>query len=423
MKSQEIYTLLDSYNANTLWTIALHTKLPTRNKTKPKKAVLIKLMQQGLFEPARIKTSYAQLSQIEADVFNRIQLHGGQVQTRLLRRELIRAKVAKKAPPLPKRGQNSHWYQGPEAYGEAVAHVGSATSPDSIIFEDILARLTRNGLLFSRDEKVALGETNYKFQLHPGSMVFIPAIVQRHVPEPTPLLTRQAAWQPAQTRQGTPDTFLRNLYLYWDAVRRESPTVLKSGLVGKRGLKQLNSALLMPDESLKQVGREDQTERLYFWRRMTEELKLVRVADGKLAIAADSGRAIPKFWLETAVSQAKACLKAWQVIAEWGELGQDAAGAYPQYTVARKRLIQFLKKSPDDKWLEGEDILFALQGQSRNFLIGNRTEFERAQRGGWYYSSFFGNDPKSAVRKIDQYEEQFVMNAVTGFLFELGLVE
>ncbi|MEM7116431.1 MAG: helicase-associated domain-containing protein [Chloroflexota bacterium] len=142
-----------------------------------------------------------------------------------------------------------------------------------------------------------------------------------------------------------------------------------------------------------------------------------------MSIAADSERATPKFWLGTAVSQAKACLNAWQNIAEWGELGREAAGAYPQYPSARRKLVQFLKKPSKTKWIEGEDILFALQGKNRNFLIPNRTEVERAQRGGWYYSNFYGNDPKKAVAQMDQYEEQFVLKAASGFLFELGLVE
>ncbi|MEM7119330.1 MAG: protein kinase, partial [Chloroflexota bacterium] len=254
MRGRDVYTLLDSYNANTLWTIARHTKLPSIKKTKPKKVVLIKIMQEELFEPARIKASYAQLSKVEADVLNRVQLHGGQVQTRLFQRELVRALVATKAPPPPKRGKNSHWYRAPEVYGQAVDHVGSETPSDSTIFEDILARLTAHGLLFSRDKQVASGETSYKFQLHPGATVFIPSKVLQQLPEPTPLPERLAAWEPAQTREGTPDAFLRNLYLYWDAVRRDPPAVLKSGLVGKRGLKQLNGVLLTPDPSLKQAG-------------------------------------------------------------------------------------------------------------------------------------------------------------------------
>ncbi|MCP5101586.1 MAG: hypothetical protein GY943_39080, partial [Chloroflexi bacterium] len=146
-----IKTLLDSYNSANLWEMARTAQLSGTTGKKLKKADLMRLMEQEFFESTRIKATYKQLSKTERAVLNRLLLHKGQLSTRLFKRELIRANLASKAPSKPNPKGTSAWsrYHGWSIYGRSVTHIGQPHDPTSTIFEDVIARLTFYGLVFS----------------------------------------------------------------------------------------------------------------------------------------------------------------------------------------------------------------------------------------------------------------------------------
>lgn len=415
-------TLLDSYNSNTLWDMARAAQLPQTTGAKLKKASLIKLMQQEFFKPARIKAAYQRLPQTERAVLNRLLLHGGQLSTRLFKRELIRAGLATEAPDKPSPKGLSPWerYRGWEVYGRAVNHIGQPNNPQSTIFEDIMARLTLYGLVFSEDTAANTGGNSYKMQCHPGDNLFIPPFVRQHLPEPEPLPVEDNDWQPAHTLQGDPQLFLRDLYLYWDTVRRSSIAMIQAGFVGKRGLKQLNAALLSPDSTLDKARQEDDTQHLYLLRQMLQSLKLVKPQGGELQATNKTQRTIPDFWQQSTAEQVNGVINIWPTLHQPFRLREQPIhyAIQPNTRPACQLLLQVLASLPSTAWTEAEDLLINLQDRDGDFLIPARSRMEGRYGYGYYYG-----DKTELTNKMNQLEEMFVAQVMADFLFQMGLVE
>lgn len=415
-------TLLDSYNSNTLWDMARVARLSIATGKKPKKADLIRTMRREFFKPERIKKSYQQLPALERDVINRLLLHGGQISTRLLKRELIRAEIVTEAPSIERPKKESRWYDPSEEtiYGRRADYIGSIDNSKSAVFEDVIARLTAKGLVFSGETHLNTGGVSFKLQLHPSELLFVPPFVKEHLPEPEPLPKQENAWQPVITLHGDPQHLLRDLYLYWDAVRANEIAMIQSGFVGKRGLKLINAVLLEPDATLDNARQEDQTGRLYLLRQLLEGLNLVDSWGGKLKITGKNTRAIPDFWRSTTAVQVAAVLKTLRRLETFFNFPDD--GKYYLYNFdvqqALNLLLTALAELPTD-WVEAEQLLFWLQDRSRNFLIPMRTQIES----GRYYSGYYYGSREKSVPDMDELEQNFVHQATAKILFQLGLVE
>ncbi|MBK8984928.1 MAG: helicase-associated domain-containing protein [Chloroflexi bacterium] len=417
--NKEIAALLDSYNSNTLWEMARAAQLPNTTGKKLPKSELLALMAQEFFKPERIEAAYQKLTKTERDVLNRLLLHNGKVSSRVLARELIRAGLATEAPPAPEPKKQDYWYtRGRSIYGSIVPHIGSANNAKSTIFEDVMARLTLHGLLFSDGTEYATSGANYKLQLHPGDTLYVPAFVRRCLPEPQPIPVEVNQWQPAHVLHGDPQLFLRDLYLYWDTVRRHPIDMIQSGLVGKRGLKQLNSVLLTPDPTLDSVKQEDETSRLYLLRQILEELKLVKSQNGSLTTNVKSGHAVPDFWQKTTVEQVTAVLAAWRNIRLPFRFTNRQTlyeyGANPRQ--ACQLLLQVLAELPANTWNEPDEVLDRLQERNSGFLFALRQQLTGRQ------SYYYGNRAQ-AMTEMDKLEQMFVAEATANFLLQLGLVE
>ncbi|MFO7684082.1 MAG: helicase-associated domain-containing protein [Chloroflexota bacterium] len=416
--SKDIATLLDSYNSNTLWEMARAAQLPNTTGKKLSKGELLVLLAQEFFKPERIKASYQRLTKTERDVLNRLLLHNGRVSSRQFARELIRADLVTEAPPLEPKKQD-YWYERSNSiYGRVVNHIGSASNLNSRIYEDVVARLTLHGLVFSEDSGVTTGETSYKLQLHPGDTLFVPTFVSRHLPQPAPIPVEVKNWQPAHVLHGDPQLLLRDLYLYWDTVRRHPIDMIQSGLVGKRGLKQLNAVLLTPDPTLDSVKQENETGRLYVLRQILEELKLVKSQNGLLTTTAKSSRAIPDFWRKSMAEQVTAVLAAWRNLPmpfyftgrqSYYEFGLNSRQAC-------QLLSQILAELPANAWIEPDEVLERLQERNSGFLFALRKQFEGR------HSYYYGNRAQ-ALADMDKLEQAFVGQVTANFLLQLGVVE
>ena len=413
-------TLLESYNSNALWEMARQAGLSNTTGKKLKKTELIILMAEEFFQPERIKSSYQLLTKKEKTIVNRLLLHGGQVSTRLFKRELIRAKLAKEAPskPEPKEMSAYSHRRGWSMYGRAAAHIGQTYDRTSTIFEDVIARLTLFGLVFSEETATNTTGRSFKMQFHPGGKLIIPHFVRHYLPEPEPLPEKVDDWQPAYILHGDPQLFLRDLYLYWDTVRRNAIPMIKSGLVSKRGMKQLNDNLLAPDLTLNNARSEENTGRLFMLRQMLQSLKLVRAQYGELRTTAKNNQTIPQFWQNSTVEQVKAVLAAWRGLLV--PIHLESNHSYyitPNTQTATQYLLAILAEIPAKTWIDADMLLDSLQDRDIEFLISSRTRIE-TQHSYYYYG-----DPAKLVGEMDRLEKAFVAQAMADFLFQIGLVE
>jgi hypothetical protein len=255
-------TLLDSYNSNTLWEMAREARLPDTTGKKLKKDELLRVMRQHYFQPERIQKAYRQLTKLEHAVVDRLLLHEGQLSTRLFKRDLIRAELVTEAP-RQRSAQRA-------LYLAAVPGV-DGVRPFRQPHRPTAKPRTRPSLKTSwpawpstawfsakpRPTTAAAQRTNFSY--HPGDTLIIPsfcapAFARTRASGPIIIKT----WQPDFVMHGDPQLMLRDLYLYWDTVRRSAIALIQSGYVGKRGLKQLNDALLTPDPTLDKARQEDQ---------------------------------------------------------------------------------------------------------------------------------------------------------------------
>lgn len=399
--------------------MAREAQLSGTTGKKLKKADLIRLMEREFFQPKRIQTTYQRLTKKEKGVLNRLLLHGGQVSTRLFKRQLIRANIAEEAPPKPEepKGRSAYSRQrGWSIYGNYVDHIGKPDDSKSIIFEDIIARLTLYGFLFSSDTAINAGNQPYKLQLHPSDTLIIPEFVRQHLPEPQPLPEALDDWQPAHVLHGDPQLLLRDLYLYWDTVRRAPIAMIQSGFVGKRGLKQLNDKLLVPDSSLKNARSEEQAHHLYQLRLMLQNLKLVEVRYGELQITGKNGRSIPQFWQDSTAEQVRTIVAVWSTLRQTVHLKTQHYGLNPDTQAATQYLLTILAEIPTASWIDADTLLDMLQDRNEDFLLGARSRIINQR----YY--YYG-DRSEAIPKMDQMEREFIAQAMAQFLYQMGLVE
>jgi hypothetical protein len=419
--TDEINTILDSYHSNTLWEMASAAGLPStdaRGKKLPKTQVIAQ-MQAGFFTRERVLTSLARLNGRERAVLDRLLLRGGAAPTVTLGREVLRAGLVSKIveEKLPGR-----YYRGvPYADGYA----GDPGRAHSTVFVDVIARLTYHGLVFSRTNWASTGGTPFKLQFHPGDTLFVPEVIRHHLPPPEPIAADRPTWQPAQVQAGDPALLLRDLYLYWDFVRRNEVPLLQSGLVGKRSLRAVNGILLLPDRLLENATREDQTERLYLLRLLLEKLELVRHDQGHLRPADADPAHIPPFWSWPLARQQRACLDAWSQLNAYAPWADEVAPYSPRHAQARGVLLETLQKMAPGIWFDTEELFERLQDRDADFLIADHTKVQN-YRGSYYYhysGTYYSGSAKELLSRFERAERRFVEGCVTGFLYPLGITD
>jgi hypothetical protein len=412
------FQLLEAYTLQALHSMANAAGLLAGSKKKPSKANLIDLMVGGFFKPARIQASLDRLSTLERTVLDAVLLADGDVATRTLRRQLLRSRLVT-APPEPTVSQR------PGVYAPVTSYTVSPSNVGSTVFEDLIARLTYHGLVFSKPDLSAVGMA-YKFGFEPGERLWIPPEVRRHLPKPHPLPAPPER-QPTQIRQGAPHTFLRELYLYWDYVRRTDVSLLQSGLVGKRSLKALNQLLLTPDPTFEGANSEADTSKLLFLRQLLEALGLVQGVAGQLraqpAKEAKDADVLPALWQADVATQAHDILQRWLPLASGPDVMAGAQVYRPSYRAARQLLLQILNTAETTSWLETDELLEQLCDSAETFLFPDRINVERQRSSYYFYSAGFSGSPALIIQQMVAAERHFVQHAIDGLLGSLGLVE
>lgn len=419
MADKEIQELLNAYHANTLWEIANANGLRATDERGKRlnRHVLMRKMEKEFFTRQRVLASLEKLNWRERAVLDRLLLRGGTASTKSLRREALRAGLVT-VDEQPSRGRGGYYYHSvPYADGYA----GHPHRSKSTEFVDVIARLTYYGLVFSKDVPLTSGNQPYKLRFHPGATLYVPQAIRRHLPKPEPI-QEDKPWQPEETRQGDSALLLRDLYLYWDFVRRNQVPLLKNGLVGKRSLKAINAILLTPDPSLDKARREDETERLYRLRLLLEELGLLRRQKGYLRLTDKDPLHIPPFWTWPEVHQVQACLKAWNGLRVADGAAIETPSQYaPRPARARQAILDALQRLPADRWIEIEELVEDITDQDPDFLFADHSRLD-SHKNRWHYGYYYGST-KTLLAKFEKAEQAFVRASVTGFLHQLGLVE
>ena len=416
--SYELRSLLDAYNAATIREMAETASIATKenNKNIPKHQLVAKMARE-YFSQARVEKSYAGLSDDEKAIINRLLLRGGTSSARSFERELIRAGLVTKAPQI-KETRTSYYY----SYRARQGYQGNPLRDDSTIFEDVMARLTYLGLVFSEGAPANAGGSPTKLRFSPGQSVLVPDVIRPFLPQPQPVPVSASNWQPARTQPGDATSFLRDLYLYWDFARHNEISLLKSGLVGKRPLTVLNETLIVSDSSLQNAQREDQTGRLFLLRRLLVELALLEARHGKLQTTGQQATKIPAFWQWEAIEQLSACLEMWGKLGDSQQLGHDANRYNSRTLYAKEVIIEVMKSLPPDAWIELDDFAEQIREIDLDFLFANHTGVE-THRGSYYgYGSYYG-DRQETLDNMEKQENAFVRFCLTGFFHMLGVVD
>lgn len=424
MANKEIDEILDVYHFSTLMRMAGAAGLETTRADgkKLRKKELLAKMRNEFFTEARVRASVKRLDERERAVLNRLLLRGGSALTKSFRRELVRANLATEAPQ-PERPQRYYHYHSGVPYDRG-AYAGDPERRDSGVFEDVIARLTYHGLVFSRgDIGNSVGQP-FKIQFHPVRVIYVPQVIRQYLPQPESIPSALSGWQPERVEAGAPEILLRDLYLYWDFVRRNEVTFIQSGFVGKRWLKAINETLLIPDPLLGSARQEDGTGRLYALRQLLEACKLVRQDRGTLRPVGKDALDIPSFWSLPPLEQQSACLKVWPKVQGSGSLESEDSLQGVYYANARHVILAALQTMPAGVWLEPAELLDQVQIQDADFLFFERSRIE-AYEGSYYSSSYYDYYGKTStlIAKFDQLETQFVNHCLAGFLRQVGVVD
>lgn len=414
--------ILDGYNVQTLFSLALATGILPAKSKKLAKAPLIALLMEQLYQQVRVDDAWANLSQREKAILNRLLLHNGLVRTNAFRRELVRAGLVTLPPEPPKQKPNAYGYLRTSAAYSADHYLGEPTRKDSTIFQDVIARLTQQGLVFSQCTDNNISSSN-KLTFHPAEELIMPAALRRLLPKPTPVVDEVRQWQPDHTASNQPLQFLRELYLYWDFVRRHEVSLLQNGLVGKRLLRALGPVLLTPDPRVENANNESETGRLYLLRQLLQGLKLITAANSKVVVATPAKSTIPAFWASSEAAQVWSCLRAWLTLPGAVPPEPEAAPYHPQYDTARRLLLNVLRSHAAQDWLLVDDLPDLLASQNENFLFADRTGVERQRNAYYYYGHHFSGTPSQLLQLFLAAEQRFVRQAITEWLLPLGIVE
>ncbi len=427
---KELKALLESYHVATLRQMAeaaaLDVKQPGTRKNL-NKTDLHALMLKEFFTPQRISASLEELDTRERAVLDRLLLRGGEATTRSLKRELARANLIDKTPKVERR--RSYYYSNAGTYGMDV-YEGSPKKRNSRIFEDVIARLTWLGLVFSKNPPATYSSsTPYKLKFHPSNHIFIPVAIRQHLPQPAPIPDdEEETWQPARVLPGSPTLFLRDLYLYWDFTRRRPVKLLNSGYVGKRDLKAVNAVLLQPDPQLPNAQNETNTPKLHLLRLLLQMLSLLEVQGITLRPANTDARKIPAFWTKSTPEQVADILHAWMSLSDYSfkELGNQAKQYAPDYVQGRKNVIAALKKYAAAGWTHQELFLEQLQDHNNDFLFPSRSQVENSRKS--YYNSYIGGhyfygSRSDLLQTFDKFESRFIAYLTQHTLHPLGIVD
>jgi len=415
--TDEITEILNFYHAADLSSMANEAgivALTTRGR--PKKDDVAVIMRQRFFTPQRVQASYAKLDGKEKEVFNRILLHTQPTPKSQLRRELVKATLVTEAP---QPAESSRYYSRSSEYE------GSFTRKTSTIFEDVIARLTWHGLVFTKAKDAYSQGYAYKQRISPGEILYVPRFVRAALPAPIPIPIVTNLRQPEEIQPADPNRLLRELYLYWDYARRGGINLLNSGSVGKREFKVLNGLMLVPDPAIETARKEEEMVHLHFLRTLLQSAGLLHAVAGQLRPKEKDPLKIPDFWHRPVEEQLLVCLRHWETASSGAETVEPDESDTPLIKNARNRLLHMLAALGESEWVSVQEMLENFWETELDFLYRIHAQTEESNRwyGGTFQGNYFYGEKGKLIQAIQASERLFLQKCLDEPLTLLGLVD
>ncbi|HLF26212.1 MAG TPA: helicase-associated domain-containing protein [Anaerolineae bacterium] len=427
--SDDLKSLLDRYSSGAVTAIASHhSVLPKGPKVK---AEIIDTLARVLPHRHTVEKSLNDLSKTERVVVDVILQRGGQASVHALRQELLRQKLID------------------QSY-EITFDRYSRTRPDprrtnSRRLEDIVARLTLRGLVFSAEDpfdprRDVPGYTPAKCDFDQAlKTAFIPEPIRRHLPQPPPLpeAPPPKPIEVAAVEEGSARTFQRDLYLYWSYVRDHKVTVTAKGDLHKKALGEVD-AVLLTRAPVAKGDAELNHPRLRFLRGLLTALGLLSMSPERELLAAPDA----DFFAQPPADRVRRGYEAWRD----GDFYNDLLSlpsrlrpsssqlplipAHPSIVEARRRVLDLIGKSDVKGWRALDRLCEQMQELDDEFL------FRRPPRRSSYYYGYSGH-PYSGLNPLgvvfpevhkeeegwEKVEANFIRGIVTGPLFWMGLTD
>jgi len=405
--------LLDKYGLVSLQQMGRRRGVETKGLSKSK---LVTLLAKGLYDPVTVTTSLKELEPHQREVLDLLILRGGEATTSVFRDQLA---SQRKIDPPPTR---SSW-------SNSVEH-GSAAKTDSRKFEDILARLSVSGLVFTTGIGTyrSIGEFTA-----PAEYLFIPTAVFEHLPPVT--MPIETAPPPPSVRPADPDTLLRDIYIILSFARDEPIPLTTRGQILKRALVRIDEALRLPEGAAK-VQVEGDLGRLPLLRTLAQELGLLVQAPGGLMLGAGAAG----FLAAPRGQRRRQLYETYRKNARWSELTrlsnltisprtnlQDA-----MIVAARQRVLAELTELPADEWIALSHLIERLRTRAFEFLFSRSWAGDRYYYPPGYQSSVYSGENQLGLRferpdrKLvdwNDVEGGFIRVVVTEALYWLGMVD
>lgn len=406
-------TLLEKYGLVSLQQMGRRRGVEIKGLSKAK---LVTLLAKRLYDPVIITTSLNELEPHQREVLDLLILRSGEVTASVFRDQLA---AQKKIDPPPTR---TSWNYSAER--------GSPTKPDSKKFEDILARLSVSGLVFTTG--IATSRSNVEFTA-PAEYLFIPTAVFEHLPPVT--MSIETGPPPPTVRPADPDSLLRDIYIILSFARDEPIPLTTRGQILKRALVRIDEALRVPEGAVK-VQVESDLGRLPLLRTLAQELGLLVQAPGGLMLGAGAGG----FLAAPRGQRRRQLYETYRTNARWSELTR-----LPDLTVtprtnlqdslivaARQRVLAELIELPAGEWVALSHLIERLQIRAYEFLFSRSWASDRYYYPSNYRPSVYSGENQLGLRfersdrKVvswNDVEGQFIRVVVTEALHWLGMVD
>jgi len=413
LRSLPAATLLEKYGLVSLQQMGRRRGVEIKGLSKAK---LVTLLAKRLYDPVTITTALNELEPHQRAVLDLLILRGGEVTTTVFRDQLA---SQKKIDPPPAR---SSWSYSPER--------GSPTKSDSRKFEDIMARLSVSGLVFSTG--IGTSRSNVEFTA-PAEYLFIPTAVFEHLPPVT--MPIETAPPPPSVRPADPDTLLRDIYIILSFAREEPIPLTIRGQILKRALLRIDEALRLPEGAAK-VQVESDMGRLPLLRTLAQELGLLVQAPGGLMLGAGAAG----FLAEPRGQRRRRLYETYRKNARWSELTR-----LPDLTItprtnlqdsmvvaARQRVLAELIELPAGEWIALSHLIERLRIRAFEFLFSRSWASDRYYYPSDYRPSVYSGENQLGLRferlnrkavGWNDVEGEFIRVVVTEALYWLGMVD
>jgi hypothetical protein len=377
------------------------------HRPRPPKEALLESLARRLATPEHVSQALAKLSPLEHAVLDRLLLHPGEVPTTMLRDELLREDVVQPGP----RKSAAELYEG------------SAFDPERSCLEDVLARLTLRGLVFSSGHS-APWTGSARLGLSPGQTLVVPEPLRALLPRPPlPPVEWGRGNLPAPVEASSTDAAQRDLFIYWSCMRVQPGPLTQAGLLQRRTLRTINEQLLAPDASVVSANVETDAPRLYFMRLLLQDLGLLAVEHGHLRSTGTRNR-VPDTWRLSSDQRSKACVQVWLRMRRWSELSSlNVSTVSFDLPQARAVLLEQLRLLTPGGWVSAERFLHRLAIVAPRLLFRAR---DPAAHNSTSPASAYNSDANHATRQshwFAEIEAGFVGGALSGPLHWLGLLD